>query len=616
MKIGAWYQGDDRCRFCVWAPFVRSMTLQLVAPQKRDVPMEQLKDGYFAADCSGVPSGSRYCFRMPDGRQLPDPASQFQPGDVHGLSQVVDHQAFKWTDQAWRMFPKEEIVAYELHTGTFTPEGSFEAVIPRLKALQELGVNSLNLMPAAQFPGTRNWGYDGVQPFAVQNSYGGPQGLKALVDACHRLRMAVFLDVVYNHLGPEGNYLDQFGPYFTDAYQTPWGRALNFDGADSDQVRNYFIQNALYWFREFHLDGLRLDAVHAILDMSAKPFLQELAEAVQAYRQERSSPVLLIPESDLNDTRLIRSWESGGFGHDAQWNDDFHHALHALLTGERQGYYRDFGRISDLVKSYTKGYVYTWDYSAFRRRHHGNDSGDLPGSRFVVFAQNHDQVGNRLKGDRLSGLISREALKLGAASVLLSPFLPLLFMGEEYGEEAPFQYFVSHADPGLIRAVRKGRKQEFQAFDWTEDPPDPQAEATFFRSRLNWEQRDLGHHKQLLNFYRELIRLRRGIPALARLDTQSLSAWGDDQLRLLFLERWHEESHVLCLFNFNTETQPAHLDLSEGQWSRVLDSSDTVYGGPGSGLPERISSAREVRITPLSAAVYCHKQENWTGEGG
>lgn len=604
MKIGAWYQGNDHCSFCVWAPYARELILQLDSEPQHEVPMDRLEYGYFRATCPGVPPGSRYRFRLPGGRLLPDPASQFQPGDVHGSSQVVDHQAFEWTDQSWRMFPREEIIAYELHTGTFTPEGSFEAVIPRLEALQELGVNTLNLMPVAQFPGTRNWGYDGVQPFAVQNSYGGPQGLKRLVDACHARGMAVFLDVVYNHLGPEGNYLDQFGPYFTQAYQTPWGRAFNFDGADSDQVRNYFIENALYWFREFHLDGLRLDAVHAILDMSAKPFLQELAEAVAAYAQERSSPVLLIPESDLNDTRLIRSRENGGFGHDAQWNDDFHHALHALLTGERQGYYQDFGRISDLVKSYTQGYVYTWNYSAYRRRHHGNASGDLPSSRFVVFAQNHDQVGNRLKGDRLTRLVSREALKLGAACVLMSPFLPLLFMGEEYGEEAPFQYFVSHADPELIEAVREGRKQEFQAFDWGGEPPDPQAEETFIRSRLIWEQREFGHHKQLLDFYRDLIRLRRSTPALSVLDRRTLSAWGDDQQQLMFLERRQEESHVLCLFNFDSEPQPAHLDLSEGQWTRVLDSGDPAYGGPGSSLPGVISSAQEVVINPLSATVY------------
>ena len=284
MKIGAWPEGEDRCRFRVWAPFAQNMTLQLLKPQQRDVPMQVREDGYFEVSCSQTPPGSLYRFLLPGGQQLPDPASRFQPGgDVHGPSQVVDQSAFSWTDQSWRMFPQEDILAYELHTGTFTPEGTFEAIVPRLGALQELGVNTLNLMPVAQFPGTRNWGYDGVQPFAVQDSYGGPQGLKRLVDACHGAGMAVFLDVVYNHLGPEGNYLEQFGPYFTDTYQTPWGRALNFDGAHSDQVRNYFIENALYWFREFHLDGLRLDAVHAILDMSAKPFLQELGERVHAY---------------------------------------------------------------------------------------------------------------------------------------------------------------------------------------------------------------------------------------------------------------------------------------------------------------------------------------------
>ncbi|MFW6055122.1 MAG: malto-oligosyltrehalose trehalohydrolase, partial [Thermodesulfobacteriota bacterium] len=440
MKIGAWYKGDNRCTFRVWAPYAGEMSVHFPERPTRTVSMQKLEQGYFEITCSSTPPGTRYSYLLPGGHHRPDPASQFQPRDVHGPSEVVDQGRFTWTDSSWLMFPKEEIIAYELHTGTFTPQGTFEAVIPRLNALQDLGVNTLNLMPVAQFPGARNWGYDGVLPFAVQNTYGGPLGLKQLVDACHCRGMAVILDVVYNHLGPEGNYLAQFGPYFTETYQTPWGEALNFDGPHSDQVRNFFIENALYWFREFHVDGLRLDAVHAILDMSAKPFLQELSEKVDDFRLQHERRVYLIPESDLNDTRLIRSRESGGFGHDAQWNDDFHHALHALLTAEDHGYYQDFGSPSHLAKSLQQGYAYTWNYSRYRQRHHGNASRDIPGDRFVVFSQNHDQVGNRMLGERLSSLVSFEALKLAAACVLLSPFLPLLFMGEEYGEEAPFLY--------------------------------------------------------------------------------------------------------------------------------------------------------------------------------
>ncbi|MCF8107051.1 MAG: malto-oligosyltrehalose trehalohydrolase [Desulfohalobiaceae bacterium] len=604
MKVGGLYQGENRCTFRVWAPYAEEMSVHFPERPQRTVPMERLEEGYYQVTCPDTPPETRYSYLLPGGQQRPDPASRFQPGDVHGPSEVVDQGRYPWRDSAWRMFPKEEIIAYELHTGTFTPEGTFEAVIPRLDALQELGVNTLNLMPVAQFPGSRNWGYDGVLLYAVQNTYGGPQGLKQLVDACHCRDMAVILDVVYNHLGPEGNYLAQFGPYFTETYQTPWGEALNFDGAHSDQVRNFFIENALYWLREFHVDGLRLDAVHAILDMSAKPFLQELAEKVDYFRKQHKRQAYLIPESDLNDTRLIRSRESGGFGHDAQWNDDFHHALHALLTGENHGYYQDFGRPAHLTKSLQQGYAYTWDYSPYRRRHHGNYSMDIPGDRFVAFSQNHDQVGNRMLGDRLSSLVSFEALKLAAASVLLSPFLPLLFMGEEYGEEAPFLYFVSHSDPDLIQAVREGRKKEFAVFDWPGDPPDPQSEATFQRCILNWEQRSQGDHKRLLDFYRELIRLRRELPALAHPDRGSRKAWSDDRKKLVFLQRNNQGGQVLCLYSFGAMEQRVELDPGPGEWSRVLDSAGSAWGGPGSFLPERVASGQEVRIAPWSAAAY------------
>ena len=451
--LGAIYLGDGRCSFRVWAPRAQQVEVRIVAPGQRIIPLRRDERGYHEVVAESVDPGTRYFYRLDGESERPDPASRFQPEGVHGPSQVVDSR-FSWGDAGWFGLPLRDYIIYELHVGTFTGEGTFAAVVTHLEQLKELGITVLELMPVAQFPGSRNWGYDGTYPFAVQNSYGGPDGLKHLVSACHQRGLAVVLDVVYNHLGPEGNYLGDFAPYFTDRYRTPWGPAVNFDGAHSDEVRRFFIENALSWVTEFHVDGLRIDAVHAILDFSAKPFLQELAEAVHAQAERLNRRIYLIPESDLNDTRLIRAPEVGGFGLDAQWNDDFHHALHTLLTGERTGYYEDFGEIRHLVKGFREGFVYSGEYSPYRRRRHGNSSRSLPAHRFVVFAQNHDQVGNRLRGDRLSHLVSLEALKLAAGVILLSPFIPLLFMGEEYGEIAPFEYFVSHSDPGLIEAVR------------------------------------------------------------------------------------------------------------------------------------------------------------------
>ncbi len=377
------------------------------------------------------------------------------------------------------------MIMYELHAGTFIPEGTFDAVIPGLDHLKDLGINATDIMPVAQFPGERNWGYDGVYPFAVQNSYGGPDGLKRIVNECHTKGIAVILDVIYNHLGPEGNYLRDYGPYFTDRYKTPWGQAINFDGPYSNEVRNFFIENALSWLKNYHIEGLRIDAIHGIYDMSAQPFLPELAERVEEFSQQEGRKFYLIAESDLNNSYALRPRDSGGSGLDALWCDDFHHALHTLLTGETDGYYVDFGKIGHLVKSFREGFVYSGQYSAFRKRNHGNSSADIPPDRFVVFSQNHDQTGNRLKGERLSSLVSFESLKLAAGVVLLSPYIPLIFMGEEYGETAPFLFFISHSDPELIKAVRQGRKDEFKTFNWKDEPPDPQDIETFMRSKLD-----------------------------------------------------------------------------------------------------------------------------------
>ncbi|MGH2720829.1 MAG: malto-oligosyltrehalose trehalohydrolase, partial [Actinomycetota bacterium] len=444
-RPGADYLGGARCRFVVWAPVRHSVEVRLLERgdergegRGRTVPLEPGDEGWFRGVLEDVRPGDRYLLRLDGEVERPDPASRYQPEGPHGPSEVVDPSAFPWTDAAWRPPAVEDLVVYEVHPGTFSPEGTFAGIAARLDHLVDLGVNALEVMPVAQFPGERNWGYDGVALYAVQNSYGGPDGFRALVDACHARGIAVVLDVVYNHLGPEGNYLDAFGPYFTDRYSTPWGRAVNYDGPHSDEVRTFFLENARYWFLDFHVDALRLDAIHGIFDASAHPFLQELAEETTALEEEVGRQFPLIAESDLNDVRIILPGERGGYGLDAQWSDDFHHSVHALLTGERNGYYQDYGTPDHLVRALTHGFVYSGQRSAYRKRRHGNRPDEIEPSRLVVSIQNHDQVGNRMMGERLSVLVGFERLKLAAGLLLLSPSVPLLFMGEEYGETAPF----------------------------------------------------------------------------------------------------------------------------------------------------------------------------------
>ena len=494
MKIGSQYFGNGKCNFILWAPFLKEVSVRIASPVERIVTMEKDSSGYWRASCSDIYPGTNYYYRLDNAVERPDPASHFQPEGVHGHSQVIDHNVFQWEDENRRGLPLGKMIIYELHTGTFTREGTFNAVVTRLDDLSELGINAINIMPVAQFPGERNWGYDGTYPFAVHNSYGGPEGLKNLVNSCHKRNMAVILDVVYNHLGPEGNYLKDFAPYFTDKYRTPWGSAVNFDDAYSNEVRNYFIENALFWFRRYHVDALRLDAIHSIYDMSARHFLSELAEKVEDFSKEQGRKYYLTAESDLNDTRVLRSREFGGFGIDAQWNDDFHHSLHTLLTTDKTGYYRDFGKIEHFAKALREGFVYSWQYSHYRKRKHGSSSKDISANRFIVFSQNHDQVGNRITGDRLTKLVSFDSLKLTAGALLFSPYIPMLFMGEEYGEDAPFLYFTSHSDLELAAAVYEGRRKKLRAFRWTEEPPDPQNIDTFFKCKLQWEKRKDNKH--------------------------------------------------------------------------------------------------------------------------
>ena len=583
--LGATPIGNKRVQFCVWAPACERVDLRLLEPDHRTVPLEQGDHGYFHVVLDNVAPGARYVYLLNGETVRPDPASRFQPDGVHGPSMVVDPGAYTWADERWRGRSLNDAVIYELHVGTFSQEGTFDGVIPHLDDLAGLGITVIELLPVAQFPGDRNWGYDGVSLYAVQESYGGPDGLRRLVDACHQRGIAVILDVVYNHLGPEGNYLRDFGPYFTDHYQTPWGEALNFDDAGSDQVRRFFVDNARYWLREYHLDGFRLDAVHAIYDNSATHVLEELAEAIHHEADSRGLPAIVIAESDLNDPKVIRSRELGGWGHDAQWADDFHHALHSVLTGEQDGYYVDYGKLSHLIDTLRYGYRFTGQFSRHRGRSHGRWPGTADGRRFVVCSQNHDQIGNRATGDRLTTLLDLEQLKLAAGLTVLSPFVPMLFQGEEYAEPAPFQYFVSHGDPDLVKAVQEGRRREFEAFNWQGDVPDPQAELTFKHSKLNHDLKSTEPHRSMFAWYRELLRIRRETPALSNLDLSQQSVTSIPGTMVLVIQRGHDAGSCLILVNLESRPVEITIDLPALDWRPILNSLDSQWDGSGEEPP-------------------------------
>ena len=574
IELGAHVHGQTTT-FTVWAPRVKRVAVHIEAGPNttpRAVAMTPSSNGYHKATIDGVRAGTRYRYVLDGERARPDPVSRFQPEGVHGPSEVVDREGFLWADQQWRGLTQDRLILYELHVGTFTGEGTFQAIIPRLEYLKHLGITAIELMPVAQFPGVRNWGYDGVGLYAPQSTYGGPRGLKELVNACHLAGIAVVLDVVYNHLGPEGNYLEEFGPYFTDRYRTPWGRAINYDGPDSDEVRRFIIHNALSWVTDYHLDGLRLDAIHGIYDFGARHVLQELADTVHAEATRSGRTIHVIAESDLNDARVIAPVELGGHGLDGQWSDDFHHALHTVLTGEHKGYYEDFGTLEQLAAAYEQGFVYDGHYSRHRRRRHGNSPRQRPPSQLVVYAQNHDQVGNRALGERLSRLVPDEALKVAAATVLLSPFTPLLFMGEEYGETAPFQYFIDHGDRDLIEAVRRGRREEFSAFDWTE-VPDPDAAETFARSRPVFPDTET----PLFRWYTRLIQCRKTIPALGPATNPGPSCRvrpHQDQQALVIHRPGPDERDALIVLSFNKSETLLALTEPHGRWNLLLSSHE------------------------------------------
>lgn len=581
--LGAQYRADECCEFTLWAPSSRLVEVYFPGEGKT-FPLTPGEHGYHRGTAENVNSEAHYFYRLNREKQRADPASQFQPLGVFGPSQIIDLAQFAWEDLEWRGPELKNYILYELHVGAYTPAGTLDAIIDYLPYLKSLGVTAIELMPLAQFSGARNWGYDGVFPFAVQNTYGGPRALQRLVNACHKAGLAVVLDVVYNHLGPEGNFLSDFGPYFTDRYKTPWGDAINFDGPHSDDVVRFFVENAVRWVKDFHIDALRLDAIHGIFDRNAQPFLSLLSAAIDEFASTSGRHVYLIAESDLNDARFVLSRDAGGYGVHAQWNDDFHHALHSLQTGERIGYYEDFGTLRHLEKSIRQGYVYTGEYSLYRHRRHGNAPGAVRRSQLVVFSQNHDQVGNRMLGERSSTLLAFEVQKLSAGLILLAPYLPLLFMGEEYGEPAPFLYFTSHQDLALAQAVRDGRRREFAAFHAAGSPPDPQAETTFLKSKLNQNLHCEGQHKVLWDFYREVIHLRKTLPALAEPDASILTVTTDAE-DCLQVCRTYGENEVLMIFNFGNRTKKCFGEAYAKKWRLVFNSADEVWRGPG-GRPD------------------------------
>ena len=602
---GATVLPDGSVRFSVWAPNAHRVAVQVLTGEARGEHelATRGESGVYEGLVRDADAGTDYryvLFGRGGRRELPDPVSRWQPEGVHGPSRIVDPSAFEWTDGEWRGIPMVDYIIYELHVGTFTVAGTFDAAIRDLPRLRALGVTAIEVMPVAQFPGGRNWGYDGVQLYAVQNTYGGPEGLKRLVDAAHAAGIAVVLDVVYNHLGPEGNCLDAFGPYFTETYCTPWGRAINYDGAGSDEVRRLVIDNALYWVTEYHVDALRLDAVHGIFDFGALHVLQELTESVHVQAARLGRTVAVIGESDLNDPKLLRSPEQGGYGLDAQWSDDFHHAIHAALTGERFGYYADFGGPEMIAAALREPFVYAGQYAPSRRRRHGAPSTGIPRDRFVVAIQNHDQVGNRASGERLGELVSTDQLKLAAALLLLSPYVPLLFMGEEYGETNPFQYFVSHGDAQLVEAVCNGRREAFAAFGWGDIVPDPQSEATFINSRLDRGKLEDPRHEAIYALYRDLI-------ALRKRGAGTHVAYRDGVITLL------RSGVLLAVFNVSDREHDVPFpDTPSSTWRLLMSTDDAKYGGAGRVSAEVHATATET--VPAGADRSASFGEAWSAE--
>ncbi len=573
----------------VWAPSAEKVECLLLKNNNK-IPFLQDDYGYWKMDTELLQDGDRYRLLV-DGENLPDPASRAQPEGVHGPSAAVD-LAYAWTDKHYMPPTQRELIIYELHVGTFSDSHDFQGVIAHLPHLIDLGINAIEIMPVAQFPGERNWGYDGVFPFAVQHHYGGAKGLQALVDACHAVGIAVILDVVYNHFGPEGNYLPQFAPYLTDKYGTPWGKAVNFDDAYNYGVRDFILDNVRMWFEDFHIDGLRMDAVHAIKDFSPVHILQEIRQLTDSIAQTRAKPHYLFVECDLNDRKYLEPLQKNGFAMDGQWLDEFHHALRVAVGEEKTGYYAEFNGLAHLAKAYQSAYVFDGNFSSHRKKFFGSSADGIAGECFIVFSQNHDQVGNRMLGERSTALFDARKLRLMAMAVVLSPFTPMLFMGEEWASHTPFQYFVSHGDKKLIAAVRKGRKAEFADFHSAGEPPDPQALSTFKASVLDWSEKESQEGQQFFQYYKALISLRKTMLASSLWNRADLHVELDQDKELITLKTSGTEQGLSCIFNFSSTTQRVEMGVQQG-WSVCWNSDDQAWGG-SSNVDPRIQSAIDI----------------------
>ena len=568
-------------RFGIWAPKAQKMSVKW---RDRVVAMNGPDErGWWTVDVAEAACGDRYAFLLDDDpTAYPDPRGLRQPEGVHGPTEVYDQSEFKWHDQLWRGAPKVGSILYELHIGTFSKEGTFDGAIPHLAYLADLGITHVELMPVAAWGGRQGWGYDGVALYAVHEAYGGPDGFKRFVDACHGAGLSVILDVVYNHFGPVGNYTTKFGPYLNSNRKTPWGDAVNLDEEGSDEVRRFFVDNALMWLKDYHCDGLRFDAVHAFLDLSAVNFMEQISIEVERLSATLAKEFFLIAESDLNDPRVVRSREANGYGMDSQWSDDFHHSLFMLLyepeDGE-SGYYVDFGSFADLRKALKGAFVYDGRYSHHRKRRHGRPTHGLHAHHFIHFDQNHDQVGNRARGERLEHLVGLHAAKVAIGLLLTAPYLPMLFMGEEWATSSPFLYFADHEDQDLRRSVADGRRREFAAFGFSGEVPNPEEDATYERSKLKWEEQGEGKHAEMLTWVKALIKVRRRHVCLNDGDMHHLMVSGDDEQRTLVMER--DEARILI--NFGEE--PQTFELLKGEALELISRDEVGVRGNQLGLP-------------------------------
>lgn len=568
-------KANSRVEFRVFAYNKEKVSLLLqYRDTKKAIPMQQEEEHIYSTVLEGLGLDLLYKFRIENEGDLPDPYSNFQPQNIHGFSQVIDHQSYSWNDLNWHGRDLEKLIIYELHVGTFTPEGTFQAAARKLDYLLELGVNTIELMPVVQTPGRWNWGYDGSNLFSVNANYGSPDDLKAFIDTCHQKDTAVILDAVYNHFGPEGNYLPSYGPYFTYKYDTPWGAAVNYDDQFCEFTRAMVLENVRFWLEDYHIDGLRLDAVHAIRDESGRHILQDISDTKRQIAAKSRRKIVLIAETDENDVKLINPPQKGGYGIDAQWMDDFHHIIHSVLTGEKDGYYIDYGHLEALEKVF-KNYLFTGEYSVFRQKDRGTDAGENPGRQFVVSMQNHDQVGNRAGGERLTALVDFPFLKAAAGLLFFSPYIPLIFMGEEYGEKKPFLFFTDYLDSELQSAVTEGRKEEFRSFNW-DNFPDPQNEETFYRSKLTPRQEWKNENEQIFHYYRDLINLRKSHPAISSPDKEKTEVKVDREKRTVEVIRWNAHTKLTALFNLGENDLPLHVPSGSRQ---IFNSEWQKYGG-------------------------------------